>query len=200
MSTSTTTAPLVALITAGSAGLGAATARLFAREGIRVAINYGANAERADKLVDELSAISPDHLSAPNDFVAIRADLADRTAVRELVDETARRFGRLDVVFSNGGWTRPRDYANLDDNVEEEDWDRCFNMNVKSHLFLMHAAKPHLDAAHGVFITTASLAGVSATGSSLVSPRPCALVSICTDAMSQPPGLQRHQGSPDPPR
>jgi len=78
-------------------------------------------------------------------------------------------MGRLDVVFSNGGWTRLRDINNLDDNVEEDDWDRCFNMNVKSHLWLMHAAKKHLDEAQGVFITTASLAGVKFSGSSMVS-------------------------------
>lgn len=61
-----------------------------------------------------------------------------------------------------------RDIANLDDNVDEDDWDRCFNMNVKSHLWLFHAAKPHLENTEGVFITTASLAGVKFSGSSLV--------------------------------
>ena len=157
----------VALVTAGSAGLGAATARLFAKEGMRVAVNYSANEERAAKLVDELSAISP----IPNSregFVHIRADLGQRQDIVSLVDQTINAFGRLDVVFSNAGWTRFRDISNLDDNVDEEDWDRCFNMNVKSHLFLMHAAKKHLDETKGVFITTASLAGVTVSGSSLV--------------------------------
>lgn len=42
-------------------------------------------------------------------------------------------------------------------------------MNVKSHLWLMHAARKHLDKTEGAFITTASLAGVSHSGSSLVS-------------------------------
>ncbi|KAL6869565.1 hypothetical protein ACO1O0_000891 [Amphichorda felina] len=151
----------VALVTAGSAGLGAATARLFAKDGMRVAVNYSANEERAAKLVDELSAISP----IPNSregFVHIRADLGQRQEIVSLVDQTIKAFGRLDVVFSNAGWTRFRDISNLDDNVDEEDWDRCFNMNVKSHLFLMHAAKRYLDETKGVFITTASLAGVTA--------------------------------------
>ncbi|KAF4123508.1 Short-chain dehydrogenase [Geosmithia morbida] len=156
----------VALITAGSAGLGAATARLFARNGMRVAVNYYSNAERANRLAEELATISPDTLGKL-DYVAIRADLGDRAQLTQLVDETVRTFGRIDVVFSNGGWTRFRDIGNLDDNVVEEDWDRCFNMNVKSHLFLMHAAKKHLDVTKGAFITTASLAGVSVSGSSL---------------------------------
>lgn len=59
------------------------------------------------------------------------------------------------------------------DNAFEEDWDKAFNINVKSHMWLMHAAKKHLDATEGAFITTASTAGMSHSGSSLV--RPCPL-------------------------
>lgn len=71
-------------------------------------------------------------------------------------------------VFSNGGWTRVVDFKNLEENVDEEDWDRCFNMNVKSHLWLFHAAKSHLEASEGAFLVTASTAGVKPSGSSLV--------------------------------
>ena len=163
--------PLVALITAGTAGLGAATARLFARNGIRVVVNFYHNIDRVDKLVNELEQISP--LTARNDglvhYFAIKANLADKNDISSLVKNTVSLMGRLDIVFSNGGWTRLRDITNLDDNLNEEDWDMCFNMNVKSHLWLMHAAKPHLDETEGVFITTASLAGVKVSGSSLVS-------------------------------
>ncbi len=61
-------------------------------------------------------------------------------------------------------------FTNLNDNVLEEDWDRCFNLNVKCHLFLMQAVKQHLEETEGAFITTASAAGVKPGGSSLVSP------------------------------
>lgn len=54
------------------------------------------------------------------------------------------------------------------DNLVEDDWDKCFNMNVKSGLWLMHAAMKHLDETEGAFITTASVAGVGVSGSSLV--------------------------------
>ena len=75
---------------------------------------------------------------------------------------------RLDAVFSNGGYTKPRDINTLEDNLWEEDWDACFNVNVKSHLWLMAAAKEHLDKTKGAFVTTSSLAGVTASGSSMV--------------------------------
>lgn len=158
----------VALITGGTAGLGAATARLLAQDGMRVAVNYHSDVARATNLVQELHDISP----LPHDksnFLSFRADLGVRGELVTLVDDVIKSMGRLDAVFSNGGWTKIRDITDLDENVDEEDWDRCFNMNVKSHLFLMHAAKKHLEKTEGVFITTASLAGVKVSGSSLVS-------------------------------
>ncbi len=160
---------LVALITAGSAGLGAATARVFASAGMRVIINYSSNISRADMLVQDLEKLSP--LSTQQEekcFTSIQADLTKRLDIIRLVSESIAKMGRLDVVFSNGGWTAMRDFNDLDDNVLEENWDKCWNMNVKSHLWLMHAARRWLDETEGVFITTASLAGVRPSGSSLV--------------------------------
>ena len=163
-----TSPPLVALITGGTAGLGAATARLFAKSGICIAVNYNSNTARAESLIMELHALSPLPPSDKN-FVALKADLGVRAELIKLVEETIAAMGRLDIVFSNGGWTQLRNIDDLDDNVFEEDWDRCFNMNVKSHLFLMHAAKKYLEQTEGVFISTSSLAGVKVSGSSLVS-------------------------------
>ncbi|KAJ8126632.1 hypothetical protein O1611_g7006 [Lasiodiplodia mahajangana] len=84
-----------------------------------------------------------------------------------MIQQTVDQFGRLDVLFSNGGWTRVRGLDSIDDNCHEDEWDRAFNMNVKSHLWLMQAAKKHLDETEGAFITTASIAGVCHSGSSL---------------------------------
>ncbi|KAI0600178.1 short chain dehydrogenase [Biscogniauxia sp. FL1348] len=152
----------VALITAGSAGLGAAAARLFAARGYRVVINYQHNGSRASQLADELRASTP-----TTSIETIQADLGSRADVERLVAEAVARLGRLDVVFSNGGWTRVRGLDSVDDNCHEDEWDAAFNINVKSHLWLLRAAREHLDRARGAFVTTASVAGVSVSGSSL---------------------------------
>ncbi|KAK7952085.1 uncharacterized protein PG986_007813 [Apiospora aurea] len=165
----------VALITAGSAGVGAATARLLARRGYRVVINFSHNTERARKVVGELQQLSRlpaheiqnDEREHGNAYLAIRADLGRRDEIGRLVRETVVQMGRLDVVFSNGGWTKFRDMTSIEDNTIEEDWDMCFNINVKSHLWLMQAAKKYLDETEGAFITTASAAGIYPNGSSL---------------------------------
>lgn len=86
--------------------------------------------------------------------------------------------------------------------MHEEDWDRCFNMNVKQHLWLMHAARKHLDETEGAFITTASLAGVNHSGSSLVSsnstdppllPPSTSGFRSCS-SLARPPDLTMHHG------
>jgi NAD(P)-dependent dehydrogenase (short-subunit alcohol dehydrogenase family) len=169
----------VALVTAGSAGLGAATVRAFAALQMRVVINYHSDTQRANNLVKELEEMSRaarhGHSSSNNGgggskrFLAIQADVASRADLIRLVETTVAQMGRLDVVFSNAGWTRLTDFRDLDVNVEDADWDRCFNMNVKSHLYLLHAAREHLKASKGSFITTGSTAGVKpGAGSSLV--------------------------------
>lgn len=133
---SSTSTP-VALITAGSAGLGAAAARLFLKNGYHVVVNYANNEERANQLLQELSASSS---SSSAKAITIKADLGSREEINRLVRETVEQLGRLDVVFSNGGWTRYRGLESIDENCYEEEWDRAFNMNVKSHLWLLQAA------------------------------------------------------------
>lgn len=100
-------------------------------------------------------------------FEAVQADVSDRASVQRLVAEAVAKFGRLDVVVSNAGWTRVTNFANLDEGLEDTDWDKCFLYNVKSHLWLFHAARDHLEKTEGAFITTASIAGVKPSGSSL---------------------------------
>ena len=185
----------VALITASSAGLGAAIAKHLVSD-MRVVINYSSSVDRANAVLEDLSSIvgsrdsnaTDDRLSQDSrepqsgpQFHAIRADLGHRSDIKQLVSETLAVMGRLDVVVSNAGWTKMRDFADLEDNIEEGDWDRCFNINVKSHLYLFHAAKEHLHVSEGSFITTASVAGVKPSGSSLVREiaQPYEILEIC---------------------
>jgi hypothetical protein len=76
-------------------------------------------------------------------------------------------MGRLDVVISNAGYTRLTNFMNFDEQHFDEDWDKCFLYNVKAHMWLAYACREHLDVSEGAFITTASIAGVKPSGSSL---------------------------------
>lgn len=165
----------VALVTASSAGLGAAVAKAFARQGARVVINYCNNREKADALVEELYALystpgaaHATHSTGKVQYVAIQADLNIRSDINGLIEQTVQLMGRLDILISNHGWTTFTNFMNIDENINEPDWDRCFNINIKSHLFLFHAAKEHLEASEGSFITISSISGIKPGGSCLV--------------------------------
>ncbi|KAK1918941.1 hypothetical protein P3342_001070 [Pyrenophora teres f. teres] len=157
----------VALITASSAGLGAQIARAFAPD-YRVVINYASNSARATTLLDELSAIpGPSSNATTPRFHLIQADMSSKPSVQALVSETIEKMGRLDVVVSNAGWTRITTFSDIEQQVNDDDWDKCFTLNVKTHMWLAYATKDALAATEGAFITTASVAGVKPSGSSV---------------------------------
>jgi 3-oxoacyl-[acyl-carrier protein] reductase len=90
----------VALVTGGSRGIGAATVRMFAAAGARVAFSYEKAGERAAQLVAELGA---------ENCAAIACNLSGTETAQELVAAASRRFGRLDILVANHGIWRAED-------------------------------------------------------------------------------------------
>ncbi|CDK27115.1 unnamed protein product [Kuraishia capsulata CBS 1993] len=152
----------VALITGGSAGLGAEVAVQLAQEGVDLAINYANSRERAENLQKKIET------EYDVKVVLIQASIFEAGAAELLVAKTIESFGRLDIVVSNAGWTKVVPYEDLDA-LDEELWDGCFNANVKSHFYLYKAAKKHLEANEdgGCFLVSASVAGRIVYGSSI---------------------------------
>lgn len=166
--------PRVALITGAARGVGAAVARALAAQGnMRIMINYRSDGAAATSLIKELNQLRGCSDCDARDgqkpwFAATQADMASRLEIKRLVQQTVEQMGRLDIVVSNVGWTRMTDFMNLADADDEADWDRCFEVNVKSHFRLFQVCQKHLESSEGVFIATASVAGVKPSGSSLV--------------------------------
>ncbi|KAM0558049.1 hypothetical protein ACHAPJ_005216 [Fusarium lateritium] len=159
----------VVLVTAGTSGLGFCVAEKLIQAGARVVVNYASNEERANSVVDQLrkTAAEYDPKDTESRCLAIKADITRKSEIQRLVDETVAAMGKLDAVVSNAGWTKFANFFDLDDNVDEEVWDRCYAANVKSHMFLAHAAKKYLENAKGAFVLTSSVAGVKPSGSSI---------------------------------
>lgn len=87
----------IALITGASRGIGAATARLFARHGAKVAVNYVASEEAANAVVKEIEA-------AGGTAVAVRADVRDPDQVEAMFAKTREALGEVDTLVVNAGW------------------------------------------------------------------------------------------------
>jgi NAD(P)-dependent dehydrogenase (short-subunit alcohol dehydrogenase family) len=161
----------VVLVTAGTSGLGLCVAEKLIQAGASVVVNYASNEERAHDVFVHLNQLAAKCFSQDTGprCLKIKADVTKKTEIQQLVNQTVLAMGRLDAVVSNAGWTKFANFHDIDDNVDEEVWDRCYAANVKSHMFLCHAAKKYLEEANGAFVMTASVAGVKPSGSSIVS-------------------------------
>ena len=127
----------VIIITGASLGIGAETARLFAREGASLVLS-ARRAEPLQALAEELRDSGAKVAVSPGD-VSVAAD------VQRLVDTAVETFGRLDGAFNNAGINQ---YGRLDE-VSEEDFDRIFQVNVKGVWLCMRAQVRAMTATAG---------------------------------------------------
>jgi 3-oxoacyl-[acyl-carrier protein] reductase len=122
----------VALVTGASGGIGAAIARELANAGASVALSYAHDAARADELARELAAGGARVLTAG-------ADLRDRSAVAQLVDDVERELGPIDVLVPNAGVGRIRQAI---EDVTDNDWDDHVAVNLTAPFLLARRVAP----------------------------------------------------------
>lgn len=127
------------LVTGGSRGIGAATARLAAAGGWRVAVNYVANAEAAERLVAEIAA-------AGGDAFAVRGDVGEEQDVVAMFAAVDARFGRLDALVNNAGIVTPKSRV---DGMNAERLLRVMRVNVVGSLLCAREAIRRMSTRHG---------------------------------------------------
>lgn len=136
-----------ALITGAASGFGAEIARLYACEGAKVVIadiNEAGARERAGAIGDQARAV--------------RCDVTSRTDIDAAVALTLSAFGRLDIVVNNAGWTH-RNKPLLE--VTEDEFDRVYDINVKSIFHMTQAVVPRMrQDGGGVILNIGSTAGI----------------------------------------
>jgi NAD(P)-dependent dehydrogenase (short-subunit alcohol dehydrogenase family) len=139
-----------ALVTGGDSGIGRAVAVLYAREGADVAIT-ALPAERRD--ADETRrAIEKEGRRC----LVFERDLSDARACRETVERTVAELGHLDILVHNAAHQNSK--TSLEE-VEDEEWDRTFKINVYAYYWLVKAALPHLKPGASI-VATGSITGI----------------------------------------
>jgi 3-oxoacyl-[acyl-carrier protein] reductase len=121
----------VALVTGGSRGIGAATARALADQGADVAISYASSPGKAEAVVAELK-------SKGVRAIALRADQSDPVQVEELVKSVVKHFGRLDILVNNAGVFEQSEVGNFATNAVKVN--RQFAVNVGGVVAAVRAA------------------------------------------------------------
>ena len=140
----------IAIVTGAGSGFGRGIALRFAAEGARVVVN-DLNAENGEHTVENIT-------EAGGEARFIAGDVSRDADVKRLVEFTLATFGGLDIVVNNAGTTH-KNQPMLD--VSEAEFDRIYQVNVKSLYLTAKHAVPHMRGKHGgAFITIASTAGV----------------------------------------
>lgn len=122
-----------ALITGAGKGVGAGVARVISAQGVRICLNYNSSEEMAQKTLEQIQ-------SAGGEAFLFKADVSDRQQVREMVAETVRRFGSLDILVNNAAM-QPNRF------IDEYDAERFFwlwNINIGGYVRATQECLPYL--------------------------------------------------------
>ncbi|WP_397453757.1 SDR family oxidoreductase [Pseudomonas sp. NA-150] len=136
----------VVLITGAGAGIGEATARLFAENGARVVV--------ADRYIEQAQAVAD---SIGSQAFAVQADVAVASQVQHMVEQAVEHFGGIDILFNNAGFGTLGTVVTL----EEEIWDQVIDANLKGVFLCSKYVVPQIvKRGGGVIINMASTISV----------------------------------------
>jgi 3-oxoacyl-[acyl-carrier protein] reductase len=145
----------VALVTGASSGIGAATARLLAAQGVRVAVGFHQNKKGAIEVLESIAAAGGTAVAAVGDFRKTKE-------IRAVVQQVVREFGPIDILVNNAGSLVKRLPIR---EVSEEMWDDIVALNLKSAVFASQAVVPSMIERHtGSIVNVVSIAGHNGGG------------------------------------
>ena len=140
----------VIIVTGSGGGIGEGIAKHLAAQGAKVLVN-DIQTQAGQRVATQINA-------AGGTAAFFAADVTRTADVKALVDEAVKLWGKLDVMVNNAGWTH-RNRPALE--VSEEEFDRCYAVNMKSiYLATVHAVAVFRAHGGGSFINIASTAGV----------------------------------------
>ena len=140
----------VALITGAGRGIGAKIALTLASENIDIAVvDYGEESAAAETM----SALAAAGVKAKY----YRCDVSDFTATKAVVDAVVKEFGKIDILVNNAGITAD----NLILRMEEADWDRVLNINLKGCFNMIKHVTPYMmRKRYGRIVSISSVVGL----------------------------------------
>lgn len=138
----------IALVTGGSRGIGAATARKLAQQGAHVAITYGASKEKAEAVGKEIESLGVKSL-------VLHADAGKPETMAAMIDAVVKHFGGLDIVVNNAGVFEA--YAPIGE-IDVNQFEHQLSVNVRSVFTTTQAAVRHMKSG-GRIINVSSVLG-----------------------------------------
>ncbi len=139
-----------AIVTGGSRGIGAAIVKMLAEEGYNVIINYNRSEEIAKRMKEEFT-------SKGYSVETFQADVSKREEVKELVEFTIQKFGKIDVLINNAGISQTKLFTD----ITEEDWNNMLNIDLNSVFHMTQEVVPYMiHEKQGCIINISSIWGM----------------------------------------
>jgi len=143
----------IALVTGSSRGVGRAVALGLAKQGANMVVNYTSNENAANEVVETIQSMG-------GKAIAVKADVAQKAEVENLVNSAIETFGRLDILVNNAGFTRPAMMIKM----TEDQWDQVVDIHLKGAFLCAQAAGLHMkEQKSGKIINVTSVAGIVGT-------------------------------------
>ena len=134
------------LITGGSRGIGKACVYEFSNNGYRVFLNYNKSIDEAEKIKNETGVVT------------VKADVSDSKQVNDMAEFIHTNYGKIDVIVNNAGISQQKLFTD----ITENDWDRMFDVNMKSMYLVTKAFVDDMIYKHsGKIINISSMWGVT---------------------------------------
>ena len=162
----------VAIITGAGAGIGEATAKLFAKEGAKVVCC--SQSESAKRVNEEI-------IKSGGTAVFVQGDVAYEETCENIVNTTISKFGQIDILFNNAGIVLTIDTVH--DNTIEQ-WDRVMQVNVRSIFMLSKFAIPFLIKTKGTIVNNSSVLALKGVKNRAVYSASKGAISALTKAMA----------------
>ncbi|CAD7847623.1 MAG: Oxidoreductase, short-chain dehydrogenase/reductase family [Olavius algarvensis Delta 4 endosymbiont] len=139
-----------AIVTGGSAGIGAATSLELAREGANVCLTYRKHEAEAKEFAQQI-------IDMGCKAIAVHCDIAQFDAAENVVKTALETFGSLDILVNNAGMN----WDGVCWKMSEEQWDRVLEVNLKGYFnFTRHAAPLFKEQKYGKIINVTSINGL----------------------------------------
>ena len=139
-----------AIVTGGSAGIGAATSLELAREGANVCLTYRKHEAEAKDFAQQIVAMG-------RKAIAVHCDIAQFDAAENVVETALEAFGSLDILVNNAGMN----WDGVCWKMSEEQWDRVLEVNLKGYFnFTRHVAPLFKEQKYGKIINVTSINGL----------------------------------------
>ena len=151
----------VAIVTGGSRGVGAATAKMLSKNGWNVIITCSSSIEEAEKVAKECS-------NETAQVIALQADVSNDLDCKATINKAIEKWNRIDALINNAGTTKfVWDHSDLN-SLDAADFQHIYAVNVVGPFQMVKASKEHLlKSANPCVVNVSSIGGIKGIGSSL---------------------------------